>query len=161
MAVKYRLIERKNLGNDKTETPKKQYAQVIYGDIVEFETFLEEVADGSGVGSAQVKAVLDRINIVLKRNLAQGRRVNVGELGNFRFGVGSTGTPTTEEFTTSLIKEPKVVFSPGKALRKRNSPNRKAGVAKTAKALTRSKISISIRGGFMLSIRKSTVLFPI
>ena len=161
MAVKYRLIERKNLGNDKTETPKKQYAQVIYGDLVEFETFLEEVADGSGVGSAQVKAVLDRINIVLKRNLAQGRRVNVGELGNFRFGVGSTGTPTTEEFTTSLIKEPKVVFSPGKASRKRNSPNRKAGVAKTAKALTRSKISISIRSGFMLSIRKSTVLFPI
>ena len=52
MAVKYRLIERKNLGNDKTETPKKQYAQVIYGDLVEFETFLEEVADGSGVGSA-------------------------------------------------------------------------------------------------------------
>ena len=44
MAVKYRLIERKNLGNDKTETPKKQYAQVIYGDLVEFETFLEEVA---------------------------------------------------------------------------------------------------------------------
>ena len=112
MAVKYRLIERKNLGNDKTETPKKQYAQVIYGYLVEFETFLEEVADGSGVGSAQVKAVLDRINIVLKRNLAQGRRVNVGELGNFRFGVGSTGTPTTD-----LIKEPKVVFSPGKALR--------------------------------------------
>ena len=49
MAVKYRLIERKNLGNDKTETPKKQYAQVVYGDLVEFETFLEEVADGSGV----------------------------------------------------------------------------------------------------------------
>ena len=35
MAVKYRLIERKNLGNDKTETPKKQYAQVVYGDLVE------------------------------------------------------------------------------------------------------------------------------
>ena len=30
MAVKYRLIERKNLGNDKTETPKKQYAQVVF-----------------------------------------------------------------------------------------------------------------------------------
>ena len=28
MAVKYRLIERKNLGNDKTETPKKQYASM-------------------------------------------------------------------------------------------------------------------------------------
>ena len=103
MAVKYRLIERKNLGNDKTETPKKQYAQVVYGDLVEFETFLEEVADGSGVGSAQVKAVLDRINIVLKRNLSQGRRVNVGELGNFRFGVGSTGAATTEEFSNNLI----------------------------------------------------------
>ena len=89
MAVKYRLIERKNLGNDKTETPKKQYAQVVYGDLVEFETFLEEVADGSGVGSAQVKAVLDRINIVLKRNLSQGRRVNVwGRLYGSRYHRG-------------------------------------------------------------------------
>ena len=72
MAVKYRLIERKNLGNDKTETPKKQYAQVVYGDLVEFETFLEEVADGSGVGSAQGKAVLDRINIVLNEISRKG-----------------------------------------------------------------------------------------
>lgn len=148
MAVKYRLIERKNLGNDKTETPKKQYAQVVYGDLVEFETFLEEVADGSGVGSAQVKAVLDRINIVLKRNLSQGRRVNVGELGNFRFGVGSTGAATTEEFSNNLIKEPKVVFSPGKALRvsknspfskKRNFPKRRTQVEEIARAPTRSK----------------------
>ena len=58
-----------------------------------------------------------KYRLIERKNLSQGRRVNVGELGNFRFGVGSTGAPTTEELTTSLIKEPKVVFSPGKALR--------------------------------------------
>lgn len=39
--------------------------------------------------------------------------------------------------------------------KERNSPNRKTGVAKAAKALTRSKISISISGGFMPSPHKS------
>ena len=93
MAVKYRLIERKNLGNDKTETPKKQYAQVIYGDLVEFETFLEEVADGSGVGSAQVKAVLDRINIVLKRKSRARAQGECRRIGQFPFWGRLYGNP--------------------------------------------------------------------
>lgn len=117
MSVKYRLVERKNLGKDSEAVPTKLYAQVMYSDLVEFETFLLEVADGSGVGSAQVKAVLDRINIVLQRNLAQGRRVNVGELGNFRYGVGSSGVEGKEEFSSSMIREPRVIFFPGKGLR--------------------------------------------
>lgn len=117
MSVKYRLVERKNLGKDNETVPTKLYAQVMYSDLVEFETFLLEVADGSGVGSAQVKAVLDRINIVLQRNLAQGRRVNVGELGNFRYGVGSSGVEEKEEFSASLIREPRIIFAPGKGLR--------------------------------------------
>ena len=37
MSLKYRLVERNNLGKDKDETPKKLYAQPLYSDLVEFE----------------------------------------------------------------------------------------------------------------------------
>ena len=37
MSVKYRLVERNNMGKDKEETPKKLYAQPVYSDLVGFE----------------------------------------------------------------------------------------------------------------------------
>ena len=90
---------------------------MVYGDLVTFDEFAEEVADSSGVGSASVKAVLDRMNVVLVRHLQHGRRVSVGELGLFRFCFGSSGVPDEKTFSTNLIREPKVRFYPGKALR--------------------------------------------
>lgn len=117
MAVKYRLVEKKNLGKDQEDVPRKMYAQMVSGDLVDFDGFIEEVADSSGVGSAGVKAVLDRMNVVLVRHLQHGRRVNVGELGNFRFTFGSAGVADEKAFGTDLIREPKVRFFPGKALR--------------------------------------------
>lgn len=71
----------------------------------------------SGVGSAGVKAVLDRLNVVLVRHLQHGRRVSVGELGTFRYTIGSPGVIDEKTFDTNLIREPKVRFYPGKALR--------------------------------------------
>lgn len=117
MGVKFKLVSKRNLGNDKEETPEKIYAQIVSGDYVPFEEFVEEVADSSGVGSAGVKAVLDRVNVVLVRHLQHGRRVAVGELGTFRFTLGSVGVTEVAKFDTNLIKEPRVRFYPGKALR--------------------------------------------
>jgi len=71
----------------------------------------------SGVGSAGVKAVLDRLNVVLVRHLQHGRRVSVGELGTFRYTIGSPEVIDEKTFDTNLIREPKVRFYPGKALR--------------------------------------------
>ena len=117
MALKFKLVMRKNLGEDHESIPEKVYAQMVYGDLVTFDEFAEEVADSSGVGSASVKAVLDRMNVVLVRHLQHGRRVSVGELGLFRFCFGSSGVPDEKTFSTNLIREPKVRFYPGKALR--------------------------------------------
>ena len=110
MALKFKLVMRKNLGEDHESIPEKVYAQMVYGDLVTFDEFAEEVADSSGVGSASVK-------VVLVRHLQHGRRVSVGELGLFRFCFGSSGVPDEKTFSTNLIREPKVRFYPGKALR--------------------------------------------
>ena len=83
MSVKYKLVVKKNLGNDKGEVPEKKYAQIVSGDYIAFPELIEEVSDSSGVGSAGVKAVLDRLNVVLVRHLQHGRRVSVGNWVRF------------------------------------------------------------------------------
>ena len=117
MALKYKLVQRRNLGVDQEDIPEKMYAQMICGDLVTFEDFIDEVGDSTVAGSAGVKAVLDRVNVVLARHLRNGRRVSVGELGTFRLNFGSTGVVGVEDFSTGLIREPRVRFYPGKALR--------------------------------------------
>ncbi len=110
MSVKYRLVERNNMGKDKEETPKKLYAQPVYSDLVGFEELLGEISE-AGIPSNQVKGVMDRMNYLIKKHLAAGRRVQFGEFG-------STGAAEKEEFQTNMIKIPRIIFSPGATLRK-------------------------------------------
>ena len=117
MAMKFKLVTRKNMGPDQKEVPEKIYAQMVCGDYVPFDEFVEEVADSSGVGSAGVKAVIYRMVVVLVRHMQHGRRVQVGELGHFRYNFGSDGVTDGKDFATNMIREPKVRFFPGKALR--------------------------------------------
>ena len=69
MAMKFKLVTKKNMGPDQESIPEKVYAQMVCGDYVPFEEFVEEVADSSGVGSAGVKAVIDRTVVVLVRHM--------------------------------------------------------------------------------------------
>lgn len=117
MALKFKLVERRNLGKDQVSNPKKVYASAVYSDLVSFEELLGEISE-AGIPSNQVKGVIDRMNYLIKKHLAAGRRVQFGEFGNFRYGVGSNGSLTEEAFKTSLIKEPRIIFSPGSTLRK-------------------------------------------
>lgn len=117
MAQKYKLIERNNLGKDNAQTPRKFYAQAVNNGYVSFDELCEEIAEGCTLTSADVKAVMDRMNYILDKNLRAGRIVQFGEIGNFRFAIGSTGSATEADFDASRIKTPKIVFSPGSKLR--------------------------------------------
>lgn len=117
MAQKFKLIERKNLGKDNKENPKKFYAQAVNNGYVPFTELCNDIAETCTLTSADVKAVLDRMNYMLDKHLRAGRIVQFGEIGNFRLAVGSTGSLTEKDFNTSLIKQPKIVFSPGSKLR--------------------------------------------
>ena len=58
MALKYRLIQKRNLGEDQASVPQKTYAQMVCGDYVPFEELVEEIQDSTVAGSAGVKAVV-------------------------------------------------------------------------------------------------------
>ena len=116
MSQKYRLIERRNLGKDNETNPRKFYAQAVNNGYVSFDELCDDIAELCTLTSADVKAVMDRMNYILDKNLRAGRIVQFGEIGNFRLAVGSTGSITEEEFSTSQIKTPKIVFTPGSKL---------------------------------------------
>ena len=116
MAQKFKLVERRNLGSDNKEVPRKFYAQAVNNGYVAFDELCGEIAENCTLTSADVKAVMDRMNYILDKNLKAGRIVQFGEIGNFRLAVGSTGSVTTKDFSTSLIKKPKIVFTPGSKL---------------------------------------------
>ena len=91
MSQKYKLIERRNLGADNEENPRKFYAQAINSGYVSFDELCEEIAESCTLTSADVKAVI--------------------------FAIGSTGSITEKEFNASQIKTPKIVFTPGSKLK--------------------------------------------
>ena len=110
MAIKFRIFKRTVLlGKDKGKT--KIFAQSVTPKKITFKRFCEEVADGSTVDSADVKAVFDRMVKVLKRHMADGEAVDCGELGTFTPTFGSVGIDEKETFVASKhIKDPKVSF---------------------------------------------------
>lgn len=120
MAVKFKLLKQKNLGKDKDTVPEKIYAREVTIDKVEFGDLLNEIVE-AGIPSSQVKAVLDRMNYLIRKHLSAGRIVQFGELGNFRYTVGSIGAESEEKFDTDLIKKPRIAFYPGSTLQKARS----------------------------------------
>lgn len=117
MAIPFRLVKRKNLGKDSETVPEKLYVQSRASFKVPFEMLLDEIAD-AGVPSSMVRSVIDRMNFLFRRHLAQGHIVQFGDFGNFRYCLGSEGAETEDEFSTNMIKAPKLVFTPGVTLMK-------------------------------------------
>jgi len=117
MAQKFKLIERRNLGKDSTAVPRKVYAQAVNNGYVSFDELCSDIAEYCSLTSADVKAVMDRMNYTLDKHLRAGRIVQFGEIGNFRLSLGSSGAKTDKDFNVSQIRKPKIVFSPGNKLR--------------------------------------------
>lgn len=116
MSQRFRLIERKNLGKDKETNPKKFYAQATNNGYVSFDEVCVEISEYCSLTSADVKAVMDRMNYVLDKNLKAGRIIQFGEIGNFRLSMGSAGSVDEKDFDSSMIKKPRIVFTPGTRL---------------------------------------------
>lgn len=118
MAQKYRVIKRRNLGKDADQVSHKYYAQPISNGNVGIDEICSDISEYCSLTSADVKAVLDRLNFVLDKHLRAGRNIMLGEMGNFRLSFGSSGTENPEDFHTSKIRKPKITFTPGKLLQK-------------------------------------------
>ena len=112
MAVKYNVIERKNLLKP-TEAPKF-YASAKADGEVSFKALDKEIAGaGSTASDTDVLAVLNDLTKALVKYLAEGKIVRFGDFGSFQVSVSSNGAETAEKFTASNITGNKIQFRPG------------------------------------------------
>ena len=99
------------------EDAKLYYAQAVSTGYMTFDELCDEISEACALTSADIKAIMDRMNHVLDKNLKAGRIVQFGEIGNFRMTVGSSGSATIEDFNAdTMLRKPKITFSPGSFL---------------------------------------------
>jgi DNA-binding protein, histone-like, putative len=115
MSQNFKLVKRNSVIGD-NESAKKYYARTVSKDTSNIDTLCKLIAARSTVSGADAKAVLDNLNYVIDFELQSGRIVHLGELGNFRLSVGSEGVENESDFRKSMLRKPKIVFTPGKAL---------------------------------------------
>lgn len=118
MAVKYHLVLRKNMSkNVEAGKEKLYYAQTRATRTCSFEELCELIAESSTASSGDVKLVLDRMNLFAAKALGRGEVVQFGELGNFQLLLCSKGSVTEDDFSSTLLKKPRLRFRPGSLLR--------------------------------------------
>lgn len=78
----------------------------------------EDIARISTVSPADTFAVLEALLQVLPGYLADGRVVQLGDLGSFRLAIQAQGSEKSENVTPDKIKRCRIHFRPGRLLQK-------------------------------------------
>ena len=116
MAIKYNIIERKNIL--KPSEPAKFYASAKADGEISFKALAKEIASaGSTVSDSDMLAVLNDLNKLLIKHLSEGKIVRFGDFGSFQVSVSSTGAETEAKFSSSNITGNKIQFRPGAELK--------------------------------------------
>ena len=110
--IDYSVYLQPNL-QDETAAPKA-YAKAQMREVMTFTKFVNHIASHNGVFSrGTVKGVLSDACSCLVEQLLEGKKVQLGELGNFWISLASNGAETMESFSAANIKEVNIIFTPG------------------------------------------------
>ena len=71
----------------------------------------------STASDGDVALVLLSVIRCMQEALLRGETVQLGALGNFRLSIGSSGVVNAGDFQASMIRKPRIIFSPGLKLR--------------------------------------------
>ncbi len=69
------------------------------------------------VNGADIRAVVYAMVEVMKLEMADGKIVRLGELGSLRVNISSEGVENEEDVKAGIIRNAKVIFTPGKDLK--------------------------------------------
>ena len=106
--------EKKDLDLVKTE---KQNAFAIsqYTDVMTIEKFAKHITShGSVYSRADISAILYMAVDCMREMLLEGKKIRLGDLGDFSLLLGSKGAESADKFTAQNITQVKVQWEPGK-----------------------------------------------
>ena len=116
MAIKYKVIERGEPGVAGGGT-KKFYASANVTGEKSLAGLTRDIEKISTVSGADIRAVLYALVDTMTGALSEGQIVRLGELGSLRVSISSDGKEKEKEVTPATIKQARVVFTPGKAIK--------------------------------------------
>ena len=121
--AKSRINQAKKDGKepDKKDTDlvktEKQNAFAIsqYTDVMTIEKFAKHITShGSVYSRADISAILYMAVDCMREMLLEGKKIRLGDLGDFSILLGSKGAETADKFTAQNINQVKVQWEPGK-----------------------------------------------
>lgn len=99
--------------------PERYYLQAIKSGTCNLERLAYLISNQSTVREPDCLAVLHAFVHNMLDELAQGRVVELGALGNFQVGISSEPSDVPEDVNVSKIKAVRLNYRPGKRVRKR------------------------------------------
>lgn len=117
MAIKYAIqqINRKGVTSGSMET--KYYAQAKYDGVTSQRDIAQMVSQISAISVGDVLSVMNTVSMLLSIELANGRIVELGDLGRFRATLRSKSCDKPEDFKREMIHGNRVIFVPGEQIR--------------------------------------------
>ena len=92
----------------------KAYAKAQMSELMSFQKFVQHISNHNGVFSrGTVRGVILDMCECLVEMLLEGKKVQLGELGNFWVSLESKGAEDATKFTADNITAVNIVFTPG------------------------------------------------
>lgn len=114
MAIKYAVAKAVS-GKERKEN---YYARAQYDGVTKLEDIAQLVERISAISVGDVLSVLNTLGTIISTELANGRIVDLGDLGRLRLSLRAKGVAKPEEVKRETILATRAVFVPGPALRK-------------------------------------------
>ena len=115
MPINYSVSPRVN-PKDK-DLPMRYYGKVQASGTVSFDTLAEDIAYATTLTDGDVSNVLRALVKQIKKHLADGKIVQLDGLGSFQFQLSGKGALSESDYSTSLIKNMRIQFRPGRLVR--------------------------------------------
>ena len=113
MAVKYAVCLTK-AGKDHKPY---YYARAQYDGVTKLDDIAQMVEQISAISTGDVLSVLNTLGKIVATELANGRIVDLGDLGRIRLSLRSKGMSKPEEVKHETIQSTRAIFVPGQAIR--------------------------------------------
>lgn len=117
MSVKYKLVQKKDLTKGAAEGSKRYYASAPVSGTMSFNSICDVIADRSTASDGDVALVVRSLLRAMEESLLRNEVVELDTLGRFRLSLGSSGVVDQKDFQASMIRKPKIIFTPGARLR--------------------------------------------
>ena len=94
------------------------FATAQYTEVISIEKFARHIADhGTTYSRADIMAILYMAVDCMREQLLEGKKIRLGELGDFSLSLSSKGAETAEKFSSQNIQRVAVSWEPGSEFR--------------------------------------------